>query len=62
MYNNDTDLKYLVSEKDVSSFTLWITDDKNREIDFNNCNWFLTFQIDFIYRTIPIKKMIWADL
>ena len=54
MYDNDTDLKYLVNDKDVSSFTLRITDDQNREIDFNNCNWFLTFQIDYIYRSIQI--------
>jgi len=56
LYNNNTDLKYLVNEKDVSSFTLRISDDQNREIDFNNCNFFLTFQIDYIYRTIPIKN------
>jgi len=51
-------LKYLVDEKDISNFTLRITDDKNREIDFNNCDWYLTFQIDYIYRTIPIKNSL----
>jgi hypothetical protein len=49
-------LKYLVNEKDLSSFTLRITDDLNREINFNNIDFFLTFQIDYIYRTIPIKN------
>ena len=49
-------MKYLVNEKDLSSFTLRITDDFNREINFNNIDFFLTFQIDYIYRTIPIKN------
>jgi len=56
LYNNDSGLKYLVNEKDLSSFTLRITDDFNREINFNNIGFFLTFQIDYIYRTIPIKN------
>jgi len=56
LYNNDSGLKYLVNEKDLSSFTLRITDDFNREINFNNIDFFLTFQIDYIYRTIPIKN------
>jgi hypothetical protein len=56
LYNNDTNLKYLVNEKDVSTFTLRITDDFNREIDLNNCDFFITFQIDYIYRTIPAKN------
>jgi hypothetical protein len=56
LYNNDTNLKYLVNEKDVSTFTLRITDDFNREIDLNNCDFFITFQIDYIYRTIPVKN------
>jgi hypothetical protein len=56
LYNNDTNLKYLVNEKDVSTFTLRITDDFNREIDLNNCDFFITFQIDYVYRTIPVKN------
>jgi hypothetical protein len=56
LYNNDSGLKYLVNEKDLSSFTLRITDDFNREINFNNIDFFLTFQIDYIYQTIPIKN------
>jgi len=56
LYNNDSGLKYLVNEKDLSSFTLRITDDFNREINFNNIDFFITFQIDYIYQTIPIKN------
>jgi hypothetical protein len=40
LYNNDSGLKYLVNEKDLSSFTLRITDDFNREINFNNIDFF----------------------
>ena len=56
LYNNDTNLKYLVNEKDVSNFTLRITDNKNRELDLNNIDFFLTFTIEYIYRTIPVKN------
>ena len=58
LYNNDTKLKYLVDEKDISNFNLRITDDKNQEINFNNCDWYLTFQIDYVYRNIPIKNSL----
>ena len=46
LYNNDTNLKYLVDEKDISNFNLRIIDDKNRDIDFNNSDFYITFQID----------------
>ena len=56
LYNNDTSLKYLLNEKDISNFTLRITDEEDNTIDFNNCNWNISFQIDYIYRSIPIKN------
>ena len=58
LYNNDTNLKYLVYEKDISNFNLRITDDFNREINLNNCDFYLTFQVDYIYRSIPIKNSL----
>ena len=56
LYNNDTSLKYLLNEKDISNFTLRITDEEDNTIDFNNCNWNISFEIDYIYRSIPIKN------
>ena len=56
LYSNDTNLKNLLNEKDISNFTLRITDEEDNTIDFNNCNWNISFQIDYIYRSIPIKN------
>jgi len=55
LFNNLTNLKYLIDIKNLTSLDLRITDDKNRDIDFNNCNWYLTFQIDYIYKEVPLK-------
>lgn len=58
LYNNDTNLKFLVNEKDISNFTLRITDEKNQEIDFNNCDFTVSFQVDYILRNIPLKNSL----
>jgi len=58
LYNNDTNLKFLINEKDISNFTLRITDFKNIEIDFNNCDWNISFQVDYIMRNIPLKNSL----
>ena len=55
LYNNITNLKYLIDNKNLSTIDIRITDDKNRDVDFNNCNWYLTFQIDYIYKEPPVK-------
>ena len=55
LFNNLTNLKYLIDIKNLTLLDLRITDDKNRDIDFNNCNWYLTFQIDYIYKEVPLK-------
>ena len=55
LYQNVTNLKYLIDIKNLTTIDIRITDDKNRDIDFNNCNWYLTFQIDYIYKEVPVK-------
>jgi len=55
-FNNITNLRYLIDIKNLTNCDLRITDDKNRELDFNNCNWYLTFQIDYVYNEVPIKS------
>ena len=45
----------LIDIKNLTTIDIRITDDKNRVIDFNNCNWYLTFQIDYIYKEVPVK-------
>ena len=55
-FNNITNLRYLIDIKNLTNCDLRITDDKNRELDFYNCNWYLTFQIDYVYNEVPIKS------
>ena len=45
----------MIDIKNLTKIDIRITDDKNRDIDFNNCNWYLTFQIDYIYKEPPVK-------
>jgi hypothetical protein len=45
----------LIDIKNLTTIDIRITDDKNRDIDLNNYNWYLTFQIDYIYKEPPVK-------
>jgi hypothetical protein len=45
-YKNDSNIKYLVEDKSITSFLISVTNDVNQPINFNNIDWFLTFQID----------------
>lgn len=48
-YSNNTNIKYLVEDKSITSFLISVTNDSNQVINFNNIDWFLTFQIDIEY-------------
>ena len=45
----------MIDIKNLTTIDIRITDDKNIDIDFNNCNWYLTFQINYIYKEPPVK-------
>jgi hypothetical protein len=45
-YKNDSNIKYLVEDKSITSFLIYVTNDVNQPINFNNIDWYLTFQID----------------
>jgi hypothetical protein len=45
-YKNDSNIKYLVEDKSITSFLVTVTNDVNQLINFNNIDWTLTFQID----------------
>ena len=55
-FYNITNLRYLIDIRNLTNCYSRITDDKNRELNFNNCNWYLTFQIDYVYNEVPIKS------
>ena len=53
LYENTTLLKYHVEIDNLNTFDIRITDDSNRNLDFNNSAWFLTLRIDYTYFQIP---------
>jgi len=52
-YYNQSMIKFLVLEKGISSFFINVCDDMGRNINFNNVDWYLTFQIDIEYLEAP---------
>jgi hypothetical protein len=56
IYNNTTNLKHLLDVDILENISLRIADDRNREIDFNGVNWYLTFQVDYEYYEQPLKS------
>jgi hypothetical protein len=50
LWNNYSQLKYDITHVDnINIVDLQVTDDGGNFIDFNNCDWFLTFRIEYIY-------------
>ena len=52
-YTNRSNLKYHVDLECVNEIDIRITDDSNRELDFNGVSWFLTLRVDYEYKFIP---------
>jgi len=56
-YINHTNIRFQVDFHNITSFIINITDDLGNYINFNNQDWYLTFQIDIDY-LVNINKMI----
>lgn len=54
-YKNNSGNKYLLDINFLQKLDIRITDDKNRELDFNNCNWYLTLKIDYELKERNVK-------
>ena len=52
-YTNRSNLKYHVDLECVNEIDIRVTDDSNRELDFNGVSWFLTLRVDYEYKYIP---------
>ncbi len=52
-YTNQTNTKTLIEDRSITTFDITVTDDFNRLINFNNIDWYLTFQIDIEYLEAP---------
>ena len=54
-YVNQTQHKFLIQDRSITSFVISVTDDYNRFINFNGVNWLMTIQIDIDYLE-PVKQ------
>jgi hypothetical protein len=52
-YVNQSQNKFLIQDRNITAFTIRVTDDQNRAINFNGVDWFMTLQIDMDYLEIP---------
>ena len=52
-YVNQTNTKFLIEDKNITSFIIYVTDDFNRLINFNNVDWYMTMEIDTEYLETP---------
>jgi hypothetical protein len=48
-YNNQTQNKFLIQDRNITSFTVNVTDDRGNAINFNGVAWLMTIQIDIDY-------------
>lgn len=50
LWNNYSQLKYDITHVDtINIVDIMVTDDAGNLIDFNNCDWYITFRIEYIY-------------
>ena len=52
-YINQTMIRYLIDDKSITRFLINVTDDFGNFINFNNVDWYFTFQIDIEFSEIP---------
>jgi len=52
-YVNQTVSRYLIEDKNITQFNIRVTDEQNQLINFNNVDWFMSFQIDIEYLEEP---------
>ena len=52
-YENSVQNKFLVTDRNITNFTISVTNDSNQLINFNNVDWYMTLQIDIEYLEAP---------
>ena len=52
-YINQTQNKFLIQDRNITSFIIAVTNDQNQYINFNGVDWFMTIQIDVDYLEPP---------
>lgn len=52
-YVNQTQNKFLIQDRSITTFVISVTDDQNRFINFNGVAWYMTIQIDIDFLDLP---------
>lgn len=52
-YVNQTQSRFLIEDRNITNFTIRVTDDLGASLNFNNVDWFMSFQIDIDYLEEP---------
>ena len=52
-YVNQSQAKFLIQDRNITSFIISVTDDYNKYINFNGVDWLMTIQIDIDYLEAP---------
>jgi hypothetical protein len=52
-YVNQTQNKFLIQDRNITTFTINVSDDFANLINFNGVNWYMTIQIDIDYLEAP---------
>lgn len=57
LYENITGYKAILRNKNIDSFTISLLDNDNKFIDFNNCHWYMTLQLDITRKLNNIDRV-----
>jgi hypothetical protein len=52
-YVNQTQHKFLIQDRSITTFVISVTNDQNQVINFNGVPWLMTLQIDIDYLELP---------
>lgn len=61
-YHNITNTKHILKNKNIDKIDLQILDENNNFINFNNCDWTITFSLDITRRYIPKSTTKFNDI
>lgn len=56
LYTNNDSSRFHINLESINELNIRVTDDSNRELNFNGINWFLTLRVDYEYKIIDTKN------
>ena len=62
-YVNQTQNKFLIQDRNITSFTITVTDDKGQPVNFNGVAWLMTIQIDIDYlEVVKTQELTFSNI